>query len=130
MNCIHSDCGEERTVLLADMRGEVEPCYEPVCGMYQYHYMVSSGFGTVYKEDGSTYILLASAWQCKRCMLVMVTEGDIIWGEMTTIGKYATYHGYVDPINTNGCIIWGADHYGYTSNNYLSGYRFVIPTYY
>jgi hypothetical protein len=88
--------------------------------------MVSSGIGSVYKLDGSAYLVNACAWQCSRCMLVMVTQGDLYsWG-MDTIGKYATYHGYKEAINKNGCIIYGADAYGYTANNYLSGYKFYL----
>ena len=75
-----SECLEENS--------EIAPQYEPVCGSYAYHHMNSSGFGTVMKNN-SAYLTNASAWQCSRCLLVMVTEGDLVYGTMTTIGKYA-----------------------------------------
>ena len=103
----------------------VSPLYEPVCGTHPSHRMVASGFGTVIR-DGEYYISGGAAWQCSRCYLVMVTEGDIYLGEMSPIGRYATWHDIREPINTNGCIINGADYYGYTSRNYLSGYTFYL----
>ena len=101
--------------------------HEPVCGTYPSHRMMSSGIGYVIKLDGSTYIDAGCAWQCSRCGLVMVTQGDMYsWG-MDTIGRYATLHGQ-EKINNNGCIIYGADAYGYTSSNSLPGYKFYLHT--
>ena len=112
-----SECLEENS--------EIAPQYEPVCGSYAYHHMNSSGFGTVMKNN-SAYLTNASAWQCSRCLLVMVTEGDLVYGTMTTIGKYAILYNVADPINKNGVFIGQADYYGYTSSNSLSGYRFYL----
>lgn len=103
------------------------PKYEPVCGTYPSHRMMASGLGFVQKQDGSIYIWVGAAWQCTRCKLVMVTEGDLYWWGMTPIGRYATINYWPDDINNNGCYIYGAEHYGYTSENYLPGYKFYLP---
>ena len=110
----------------AEVGGEVAPCYEPVCGTNAYHKMMASGWGSVYDLEGNDYIIFGCAWQCEDCMLVMVTEGDLYYWGMDIIGKYATYHGYVDPISIYHTIIYGADAYGYTENNYLEGYKFFL----
>lgn len=103
----------------------VEPLYEPVCGTYAYHRMVSKGFGTVFDENEEVYLRLQCAWQCSRCLLVMVTEGDLYYWGMEPIGKYAiVYADFV--IADTACIIDEADYYGYTSNNYLPGYKFYL----
>lgn len=103
----------------------IVPYAQEVCGGLPYHKMVSSGWGTVYKSDGSTYIWMGCAWQCPNCGLVMVTEGDLYYWGMDVIGRYAILHNQ-EPINTNGCVISGADYYGYTSTNSLNGYRFFL----
>lgn len=99
------------------------PLYEVVCGGLPYHKMLSHGWGDVYKSDGSIYIYRGCAWQCPNCGLVMVTEGDLYYVGMDIIGKYAILHNQ-EPINTYGCVIYGADVYSYTSSNSLPGYRF------
>ena len=103
----------------------ISPHVYEVCAGLPYHKMISSGWGTVFKSDGSTYIRGGCAWQCSNCGVVMVTEGDLYYWGMDTIGKYATLHNQ-EPINNNGCQIYGADYYGYTSNNYLNGYKFFL----
>lgn len=125
---VHEDIGMENlTILGADKDGDngVAPCYNTVCGNYASHRMVARGFGYVDNPNGTSYITAGCAWQCSRCMLVMVTEGDLYYTGMDIIGKYATYSGYSYPINTNGCLIHLADYYGYTANTYLDGYQFV-----
>lgn len=101
------------------------PMYEPVCGTYPSHRMMASGIGTV-KRGSEDYILCGAAWQCSRCYLVMVTQGDLFYDGMTTIGRYATLHDIYYEINKYGCYISEADTYGYTSNNYLPGYSFYL----
>lgn len=105
----------------------ISPHVYEVCAGLPYHKMISSGWGTVFKSDGSSYIRMGCAWQCSNCGVVMVTEGDLYYWGMSTIGKYATLHNQ-EPINNNGCQIYGADYYGYTSNNYLNGYKFFLYT--
>lgn len=100
--------------------------YEPVCGTYHSHRMMASGLGFVQEQDGSVYIWAGAAWQCTRCKLVIVTEGDLYWWGMSPIGKYATINYWPDNINANGCYIYGAEHYGYTSANHLPGYKFYF----
>ena len=96
-----------------------------VCGGLPYHKLVSSGWGWVYLSNGSLYIDGGCAWQCENCGLVMVTEGDIIFGQMQPIGRWATSYSY-DPINNNGCIIRGPSATGQTSSSSLNGYKFFI----
>lgn len=114
------------SIIGTNVENREEPLrHEPVCGTYPSHRMMSSGIGYVIKLDGSTYINAGCAWQCSRGGLVMVTEGDMYeWG-MDAIGRYATLHGQ-EKINNNGCIIYGADSYGYTSSNSLPGYKFYL----
>ncbi len=115
-------------LIISQETNEILPCYEPVCGSYSSHSMHSKGWGSVFR-DGETYLFLQSAWQCKRCYLVMVTEGDLFYWGMEPLGYYAIW--YADaPISDTGCIIDGAHYYGYTSNNYLSGYQFYKNTAY
>ena len=104
---------------------DIELCAYEVCAGLPYHKMISRGWGTVFKSDGTAYIRGGCAWQCSNCGVVMVTEGDLYYWGMDVIGKYATLHNQ-EPINTNGCQIYGADYYGYTSNNYLDGYKFFL----
>ena len=101
----------------------IEPTVYEVCGVLPYHKMMARGWGTVIKLDHLVYIELGPAWQCPNCGMVMVTEGDLYaWG-MDVIGKFATSYS-PDTINANGCIIYGADYYGYTADNTLNGYKF------
>lgn len=106
-------------------KNTIEPFAHEVCGGLPYHKMVSRGWGAVYKADGSVYIDGGCTWQCPNCGLVMVTEGDLYYWGMDVIGKYATLHNQ-EPTNINGCVIYGADYYGYTSSTSLDGYRFFL----
>lgn len=110
---------------IIDQEGEsISPLYEPVCGTYPSHRMVAKGFGTVYR-DSERYLFLQCAWQCSRCYLVMVTDGDLYYWGMEPIGKYAIF--YADrEISDETTVIIDAHYYGYTSNNYLSGYKFYL----
>lgn len=108
----------------------IKPMYNTVCGSYDHHRMEARGTGTVYKLDKTRYIYMGCAWQCSRCMLVMVTEGDLWYWGMDPIGKYAISGEYPYKINNNGCVIYGADYYGYTSDNYLDGYKFYLKNKY
>lgn len=107
---------------------EISPWAHTVCGNLTYHKMISSGIGHVYYEDGSRYIYFGSAWQCENCNLVMVTKGDIIFDEMTTIGKWAT-RSYDHKINTSGVTIVGAANYGTCNSNTMDGYKFYYVPY-
>lgn len=103
---------------------EISPAAHEVCAGLPYHDMRSRGWGTVYK-NGEYYIKSGACWQCVNCYTVMVTEGDIWYGQMQTIGKYATLP-WGEPITYTGCVIETAAYYGQTSSNSLSGYRFGI----
>lgn len=110
-----------------DSSSTASPQYEPVCGSYASHWMVACGLRYVDNPNGSGYYIYAgSAWQCARCKMVMVTEGDLYWGEMSTIGKYATVHNYADNVNSYALFLSWADHYGYCSTNSLAGYSFHL----
>lgn len=70
--------------------------------------MLSTGDGFIWDVDKQEFVVYCGAcWQCKNCMLVMVTEGDPLCGQV--IGKYAilpvsyeiNYHGAVIDAHTN-----------------------------
>ncbi len=100
----------------------IEPRVHEVCGGLSYHKMISHGWGTVYK-DKNIVLNGCPTWQCKNCGLIMVTQGDIYFGEMSVIGNYAILHGQ-EPLNGIYTYINEADFYGYTSSNSLDGYKF------
>lgn len=103
----------------------VAPCYATVCGNNSYHKMMSSGIGHVYLSNGTKYINYGAAWQCSNCDLVMVTEGDYYYGQMSTIGKWATAQ-YDETINQNGVVIIGPSSYGSCNSTSMSGYKFYL----
>ena len=104
----------------AEVLNAIEPRVPEVCGGLPYHKLISSGWGRVYLSSGSLYIDGGCAWQCANCGLVMVTQGDIIYGQMQPIGKWAISYSY-DPISGNGCVIRGPISTGQTSSNSLNG---------
>lgn len=124
-SCIDDVCKEKILSHLEGEESEIVPFYNTVCGSLPYHRMVARGRGYVMKKNKTMWIDNGNAWQCPTCGLVMVTQGDLYaWG-MDTIGRYATLHNQ-EPTNINGCFIYGADFYGYTSKNRLDGYRFFL----
>lgn len=105
----------------------VVPLAHEVCGGLTYHKMVATGWGSVYLADGSCFINNGSAWQCANCKRVMVTEGDIILGEMTTIGRWATMScDYT--VSRYGVYINIPESYGTCSSNSMSGYKFFLAS--
>lgn len=116
---------KKSNVILENGIENSQPRVATVCGNLSYHKMISSGIGHVYYEDGSRYIYYGAAWQCENCNLVMVTEGDYLLGEMTTIGKWATM-GYDYKINSYGVTIIGASSYGTCNSNTMNGYKFYL----
>lgn len=113
------------TVFSESSDPEMTPDVYEVCNGLPYHDMISRGIGNVYLADGTHYITNGSCWQCSGCNLVMVTEGDIIFGQMTTIGRWATYM-FNEPINNYGCTIRIPNSYGYSSSTSMNGYRFSL----
>lgn len=102
----------------------VAPVANDVCSGLAYHDLRARGWGTVYKGD-DYYIKSGACWQCVNCYTVVITEGDIWYNQMQTIGKYAICP-WPEPITYTGCVMMDASYYGKTSNNYLSGYHFGI----
>lgn len=114
---------DQRTVICAKSTQEVMPTAQEVCSGLPYHDMRARGWGTVHNPDGTYYITSGPCWQCVNCYTVMVTQGDIWYGQMQSIGKYAVVH-WREPITNTGCVIQRAEYYGQTSANSLNGYRF------
>ena len=99
------------------------PNYYTVCGNLPYHQMMPKCMGDVYiGSNPNPYIVNGYCWQCENCYLVLVTEGTIIFDEMTTIGKWGEAL-YNWPIDTNVQIVY-ATSYGYCSQNHMDGYHF------
>lgn len=96
-----------------------------VCAGLPYHKMRSHGWGTVTLSNGSKYIDHGALWQCDNCHLILVTEGDYVLGRMETIGRWATLP-YSESVSSTITYINPPANYGYTSNNYLDGYKFFI----
>lgn len=95
-----------------------------VCGGLPYHKMKPHGWGTVI-VNGSTYIDRGALWQCDNCHLILVTQGDYYMGSMSTIGRWATLP-YPETVTSTITYINPPSSYGYTSDNYLNGYKFFI----
>ena len=75
-------------------------------------------------NDGTVMPMAQECGNCGKMTLnVSVTYGT--WEDTSTTvtcskysARYATLHNQA-PINNNGCQIYGADYYGYTSNIYI-----------
>ena len=115
------DCSSQNT------NGAIAPDAYDICKGYSYHKMVSCGWGHVYLSDGSCYIRGGAAWQCERCWLVMVTEGDFYYGQMSVIGKWAQEN-YAYKADGGHVIIEPAIHYGTCNSTTMSGYKFYLDT--
>ena len=75
---------------------------------------------------------------CMLCLIMLYTNSAMVFASDTMdnhnhddditclYGPSETTFADIEPINTNGCQIYGADYYGYTSNNYLNGYKFFL----
>lgn len=102
----------------------IQPMAYEVCGGLSYHKMMSTGIGFA-DVNGSRYITGGAAWQCSNCKLVMVTEGDYYYGQMTTIGKWATM--YADEkVSGTGVYILVPSAYGYCASSSMDGYKFFL----
>lgn len=108
---------------LADGNGS-EPSYQTVCGNLPYHRMVAKAWGRGYVND--TPYTSPNAWQCSNCYLVMVTEGDIVLGEMQPIGKWVTAS-WIEPITSMAVHVY-AEHWGICNSSSMSGYRFFLSS--
>ena len=95
-----------------------------VCNGLPHHYMRAHCWGNVTLRDGTAYIVLGALWQCQYCHLIMVTEGDMYLGQMSTIGKWALLP-FPEPVTAQVTFINPPSAYGYTSSNYMNGYKFV-----
>lgn len=94
--------------------------YEPVCGHYATHDMKSRGFGYLRDTRGNVIFSLESCFQCTRCYLVLVCQGEPTLGE--SIGYWATYDAS-EPTNVNGTVVV-TDNYYYTTDSTLPGMSF------
>lgn len=102
--------------------GEIQPYVEPACPYGVNHLMVSSGYGYAYygSYPSNTLICGSNAWQCKNCLLVMITEGEPAAGQI--IGTYATWSAG-EKIGTYTNIYTTIS--GYCSSSTMSGYKFL-----
>lgn len=98
-----------------------------VCGGLPYHKMIARGTGDVYLSNGSVYLKNKPCWQCANCHLVMVTEGDIYYGEMSVIGKWATCS-WSEPLTSLFVVINPPSATGTCNSNKMSGYKFFLYT--
>lgn len=100
-----------------------------VCGNYTSHYMVSKGIGIVVGTKGDL-IPFGSCFQCSRCNLVFICEGDplLVNGYDATIGRYATTK-VAEPISNNGAVMYvgysSLSQLPYCGSSRLSGYTFT-----
>lgn len=94
--------------------------YEPVCGQYATHDMKSRGFGYLEDTRGNKIFSVESCFQCTRCYLVLVCQGEPTLGE--SIGYWATYDAK-EPTNVNGTYVV-TDNYYYTTDTTLYGMSF------
>ncbi len=97
-----------------------------VCGGLPYHKMVAHGYGYVFINN-KDYIVNGACWQCANCNKLMVTEGDIIFNQMQTIGKWAliNYNGSLNGIVT---YIYEPTSYGKQKSNKMDGYKFFLAS--
>lgn len=121
---------EELTVIKTTEEGFINPSAYTVCGDYTSHYMVTKGTGYVSGPKG--YIIAGGAcFQCKRCNLVFISEGDPlnVNGYNNTIGHYITYKiNY--PISDYGASLdtsyTSVSQLPYCGSGKLSGYTFRL----
>lgn len=101
----------------------VSPNAIEVCNGLPYHKMDGKGAGFVY-VNGEVYINGGQAWQCAHCNQVLVTEGRIIFNQMSTIGRWAEFYAHYR-INESGISINAPSAYGVNNSNSMVGYLFT-----
>lgn len=116
-----ANASEELTVLNQNASlNNMAPYYEAHCGNYATHDMLSRGHGTLYDTSaGKTVFALGAAFQCTRCYLVCVTQGE---PPSQAIGYWATYQPN-EQISSNGAVIYTSD-YSHTNAKTLAGMTF------
>lgn len=87
--------------------------------------MRARGIGFVRLSNGTKWITAGACWQCSGCKLVMVTQGDLYQGTMSTIGRYGLMP-CTFVISGYGADIDPPKYYGTCNSNTMSGYKFRL----
>ena len=114
---------EDRENLKQQDRINIEPggistFAEAHCGRYATHDMLSRGWGSIYKSDGTCVVYMGACHQCTRCNLVFISEGEPL---SIPLGHWATCE--ADSAVTNVTFLT-TDNIHYTTSKTIEGLSF------
>lgn len=96
----------------------IMPLAEAHCGRYATHDMLSRGWGSIYRTDGTNVVYMGACHQCTRCNLVFICQGEPL---SSSIGYWATWQAD-ETVNT--ITVLRTDNIYHTTSKTIEGMSF------
>ena len=103
---------------MEEMTTSISPYAVAHCERYATHDMLSRGWGSIYKSDGTCVVYMGTCHQCTRCNLVFISEGEPL---SMPLGYWATWD--ADSAVTNVTFLT-TDNIHYTDSKTIEGMSF------